>query len=339
MTPSNTFISLKKPTYDSVTNAVYITTDGSIKFSDVLNVYYGSQRNGDLNLCDPTHLQYKFSNTTPGYAPLLNTSSVSFDLTHVAGILPEITVSLRVILTDIVNVKWSWKLDKDGKVPAGYRVPAEVPDELINTNVPLASSPLSQFVSISNNPFQLVFKYRSDNLPSNVMTIKSLVFDQYFNQINIQAQSEAGDNFRGITGLGERANKDFFLKDGVYSMWSRDIPTPDETGTLPGNNMYGTHPFFMYRHKATAWVGVFYKLAHAQDWWVKNTPAAGTIDISTIATGGVADIYVFQSQTPDDIVNKYLRLVGRPVMVPQWALGWHQCRWGYDTIDKLKNVV
>lgn len=26
-------------------------------------------------------------------------------------------------------------------------------------------------------------------------------------------------------------------------------------------------------------------------------------------------------------------------MVPQWALGWNQCRWGYDTLDKLKNVV
>lgn len=26
-------------------------------------------------------------------------------------------------------------------------------------------------------------------------------------------------------------------------------------------------------------------------------------------------------------------------MVPQWALGWNQCRWGYDTLDKLKAVV
>lgn len=53
MTPQNTFISLKKPTFDSVTNTVSITTDGTVKFSDVLNVYYGSQHDGDLNLCDP----------------------------------------------------------------------------------------------------------------------------------------------------------------------------------------------------------------------------------------------------------------------------------------------
>lgn len=56
--------------------------------------------------------------------------------------------------------------------------------------------------------------------------------------------------------------------------------------------MYGTHPYFMYKHKPGAWVGVLYKLAHAQDWWVKNNKATGTIDLSTIATGGVADIYL-----------------------------------------------
>jgi hypothetical protein len=75
-------------------------------------------------------------------------------------------------------------------------------------------------------------------------------------------------------------------------MWARDIPTPDETGSLPGANMYGTHPFFMYKHKQNAWVGVLYKLAHAQDWWIKNNIVDGTVDLSTIATGGVADIYV-----------------------------------------------
>jgi alpha-glucosidase (family GH31 glycosyl hydrolase) len=26
-------------------------------------------------------------------------------------------------------------------------------------------------------------------------------------------------------------------------------------------------------------------------------------------------------------------------MVPQWALGWNQCRWGYTDLDSLKEVV
>ena len=88
-----------------------------------------------------------------------------------------------------------------------------------------------------------------------------MMLDSYLNAIKVQVQTQM--DFQGIFGLGERADKDFFLKDGVYSMWSRDQPTPDETGKLPGANMYGTHPFFMYKHMSNVWVGVHYKLAAA----------------------------------------------------------------------------
>jgi hypothetical protein len=35
--------------------------------------------------------------------------------------------------------------------------------------------------------------------------------------------TERDEDFKGIIGLGERAQKDFFLKSGVYSIWARDI--------------------------------------------------------------------------------------------------------------------
>lgn len=46
-------------------------------------------------------------------------------------------------------------------------------------------------------------------------------------------------------GLSERVSNDLFLETGVYSLWSRDTANPVETGQSPGNNMYGTHPFYM----------------------------------------------------------------------------------------------
>jgi hypothetical protein len=46
-------------------------------------------------------------------------------------------------------------------------------------------------------------------------------------------------------GLAERATNEVFLDDGVYSLWTRDAPNPDETGELPAANMYGVHPFYM----------------------------------------------------------------------------------------------
>jgi len=44
-------------------------------------------------------------------------------------------------------------------------------------------------------------------------------------------------------------------------MWAKDIPSPIETGELPGNNIYGTHPFLMYPYSSTNWIGVYANLA------------------------------------------------------------------------------
>jgi len=67
-------------------------------------------------------------------------------------------------------------------------------------------------------------------------------------------------DFTGIFGLGERASHDFFYQDGVYSLWTRDVGTPVENGKPQGNNMYGVHPFYMFKRDVSNWVGVFYRL-------------------------------------------------------------------------------
>lgn len=56
--------------------------------------------------------------------------------------MPNIEVKLRVIDIDIVNVKWSWKLDKDGNPPAGVRNAPEVPNDIIDTDKPYAATRL-----------------------------------------------------------------------------------------------------------------------------------------------------------------------------------------------------
>ena len=64
-------------------------------------------------------------------------------------------------------------------------------------------------------------------------------------------------------GLGERVSTSLFYDDGVYSMWNRDAATPPDNGRPPGKNVYGTHPFFMYKNGGGQWIGVFTKVAAA----------------------------------------------------------------------------
>ena len=121
-------------------------------------------------------------------------------------------------------------------------------------------------------------------------------------------------------------------------MWNRDIPLTDDDGKPPGKNEYGTHPFFMYKNTPQSWIGVYTNLAAAQDWYIKNDKTTGKVNVTMIGAGGLGDIYFIVDNTPGGVAASYLDLVGRPVLIPQWALGWHQCRWGYNSTNALRYV-
>jgi alpha-glucosidase (family GH31 glycosyl hydrolase) len=103
--------------------------------------------------------------------------------------------------------------------------------------------------------------------------------------------------------------------------------------------MYGVHPYFMYKHKAGSWVGILYNLAAAQDWWIKNDQTNGLVNLQTVAVGGRVDLYIIMGSNPEQVQSKYLSVIGKPVLIPQWGLGWNQCRYGYRNLDVLKSVL
>lgn len=39
------------------------------------------------------------------------------------------------------------------------------------------------------------------------------------------------------------------------------------------------------------------------------------------------------------MVSQYLSIVGKPVLPPFWALGFHQCSWDYNNSDVMETVV
>lgn len=304
--------------YDSIQKSLHLKPLTPTKFSDIHNVYFSGPN--DVNMCGNTNSSHMFDyNIVGGVIPnLTNTLQVEMNLTHMGKVLDDVTLSLGFFDTGVINVRWNWRN------ATGKRFVTKVPDMIVNStqrDVSYIQDSLDKYVEIQDNPFQLIFKTRLQKPTyETVLTLKGFLFNEYLNWVNIEANampSKSEETFHGIFGLGERASTDFFMKSGVYSMWAKDIDNPSENGKLPGKEVYGVHPFYMFKHAKNSYLGLYHNNAQAQDWWINNDWQSGKVQVSQIATGGLGDIYVFLSaQRPDSIIAKYFSMVGTPVLTP-----------------------
>ncbi|KAK9763887.1 hypothetical protein K7432_009060, partial [Basidiobolus ranarum] len=150
-----------------------------------------------------------------------------------------------------------------------------------------------------------------------------LVFKDQYLELSTHLPKNAN-----IYGLGETTSKFRREEGSLTTLWSRDAPCPED------ENVYGSHPFYMEIRDGKAH-GVLLFNSNGMD--IKLSEDNSQLTYRVI--GGVLDLYVFLGDTPQQVTQQYQELVGRPAMLPYWSLGFHQCRWGYSTIDIAKKVV
>jgi alpha-glucosidase (family GH31 glycosyl hydrolase) len=309
------------------------TTDGSpIDLGTLKDIHFGTSAL-DLNLCDISSQYYKVSGD-PLDLTGVTTKATLTSLTTKA-LLPDLELTLTLLETGVVNVHWTY-------ADTSASAPFEVPTDIIQPNKDKVSttSTLDKFVSITNPAGEGAIAISIMNgATTQIFNLNGMILSQYLNVIDTKAVTKKGS--KGILGLFERVSSDLYLPDGVFSLWTFDTANPVESGKPPGNNLYGTHPFYMGQASDDTWFGVFTNLAAAQDWWKKtdNTGANSDVGIVTYAAGGVGDLYFMMGANPNEVTMQYHTIVGLPVVIPQWALGWNQCKWGYNDTDALKAVV
>ena len=57
------------------------------------------------------------------------------------------------------------------------------------------------------------------------------------------------------------------------------------------------------------------------------------------AFGGVTDLYLLAGPTLPDVTRRFAALTGRAPLPPPWALGYHQCRWGYQHEKEFRELA
>ena len=55
--------------------------------------------------------------------------------------------------------------------------------------------------------------------------------------------------------------------------------------------------------------------------------------------GGIFDLFFIAGPHPRQIVSQYNKIVGKPFLPPYWSLGYHQCKFGYNTLNRTKEVL
>ncbi|XP_066097514.1 sucrase-isomaltase, intestinal isoform X1 [Saccopteryx bilineata] len=203
-----------------------------------------------------------------------------------------------------------------------YEVPHQIVKEF---NGPTASDTLYD-VQVSENPFSIKVRRKSNNNVLFDTSIGPLVYSDQYLQISTRLPSEY------IYGFGEHIHKRF-RHDLYWKTWP--IFTRDQ---LPGdnnNNLYGHQTFFMSIENTTGMsFGVFLMNSNAMEVFIQPTPI-----VTYRITGGILDFYVFLGDTPEQVVQQYLELIGRPAMPVYWSLGFQLSRWNYKSLDVVKEVV
>ncbi|RIA97248.1 glycosyl hydrolases family 31 protein [Glomus cerebriforme] len=211
---------------------------------------------------------------------------------------------IRVCISDVEEKRW------------------RIPDSVVPLDK--ARSDVKEFnydFGYENNPFGFYVNRKSDGEKVFDTISERFIFKDQYIEISTKLPKKSN-----IYGLGEITGPLKREEGKRTTIWTRDAPCP------VGENVYGAHPFYMELRKGKAH-GVFLFNSNGMDILYED----GKLTYKVI--GGILDFYIFLGPSPIEVVEQYSELIGYPCLIPYWSLGFHQCRWGYNTILKLEDMV
>ncbi|GAV73971.1 Glyco_hydro_31 domain-containing protein, partial [Cephalotus follicularis] len=155
-----------------------------------------------------------------------------------------------------------------------------------------------------------------------------IVFKDQYLEISTKLPTDAS-----LYGLGENTQPHGIklYPNDPYTLYTTDISAINLNADL-----YGSHPVYMdlrnvggeaYAH------AVLLLNSNGMDVFYRGT------SLTYKVIGGVFDLYFFAGHSPLSVVDQYTAFIGRPAPMPYWAIGFHQCRWGYHNLSVVEDVV
>ncbi|HLO50582.1 MAG TPA: TIM-barrel domain-containing protein, partial [Kamptonema sp.] len=138
---------------------------------------------------------------------------------------------------------------------------------------------------------------------------------------------EADEHFYGFgqrTGLLDKLSE-------VKTNWTTDAL---DYSSLT-DAMYQAIPFFIALRPDRAY-GIFFNTT----FWSQFDIGAEQPGVLRMETKGPElDYYIIYGPEPAQILTTYTKLTGRMPLPPKWALGYHQCRWSYESEEVVRELA
>ncbi|KAI0217991.1 Maltase-glucoamylase, intestinal [Lamellibrachia satsuma] len=181
----------------------------------------------------------------------------------------------------------------------------------------------------SDDPFSFRIQRRSSAAVLWDTGVGGLTFSDQFLQIATLLPSA------DVYGLGENTHLGFRHETNFSSwpMFARH-QAPSSGKNHEHYNTYGVHPFYECVEADGTAHGVFLLNSNAMDYTLSPAPM---MVYRTI--GGILEFYMFLGPTPENVIQQYTQLIGRPFMPPYWSLGFHLSSRGWKNISDMETAV
>ncbi|GFS37688.1 lysosomal alpha-glucosidase [Nephila pilipes] len=228
---------------------------------------------------------------------------------------PNDIFNLQLIITFIDNSVLRIKItDPNTK---RFEVPLSINDAFGVLNVP------SYGVSIDPKSGHLLITRKSNGVIIFRTNLSQMVYSDQFLQLSSYLPSPH------IYGLGEHYGS--FLRN---INWTKLTLFNSDHEPGPNYPLYGSQPFYLSLEEDGKANGVFLFNSNPMDVILQPTPA-----ITFRPIGGVLDFFIMLGPSPTSVIQQYTGIVGRPSMPPFWGLGFHLCRYGYDSLNNTKETL
>lgn len=208
-----------------------------------------------------------------------------------------------------------------------YQIPESIITSPPHKRTPSSKSDFTFY--LVKSPFSFTVTRTSNGEVLFNTSREPLVFeDQY---IRLRTELPTDPN---LYGLGEHADNFRLPTLGYHrTLWNADMPF-----NPPQKNLYSSHPAYFDHRPGSGTHAAYLRNSGGMDVKIHRTAHDGQY-LEYNLLGGVLDLYFLAGPGPAEASRQYAEIVGLADMPPYWALGIHQCKYGYWDVYMLAEVV